>query len=281
MYRGAFDRFYCKDIDSDLIDGEKFEKKAGGAPANVCAAAAKFGQKVGFIGKVGYDSFGKFLERTLIETGVDTRMLYFDREEPTTLAFVSLRKDGERDFIFNRGADENLSFKELDLDKLEEVKIFHFGSATALLGGNLKKTYYELMKYAKSKGAFVSFDPNWRGALFGERKEEFRAESIKCLAQADFTKVSDEEARIISGKENLEEAVDEIHKYGTRSVVVTLGKEGTLLSIDGEKVVVESIWVKSVDSTGAGDAFIGGVLYKLSMEENPNKAICDFEKTRK
>ncbi|WP_321329869.1 carbohydrate kinase [uncultured Ilyobacter sp.] len=272
--------FICKDIDSDLIDGEKFEKKAGGAPANVCAAAAKLGQKVGFIGKVGYDSFGKFLERTLIETRVDTRMLYFDREEPTTLAFVSLRKDGERDFIFNRGADENLSFKELDLDKLEEVKIFHFGSATALLGGNLKKTYYELMKYAKSKGAFVSFDPNWRGALFGERKEEFRAESIKCLAQADFTKVSDEEARIISGKENLEEAVDEIHKYGTRSVVVTLGKEGTLLSIDGEKVVVESIGVKSVDSTGAGDAFIGGVLYKLSMEENPNKAICDFEKTR-
>ncbi|WP_319371658.1 carbohydrate kinase [uncultured Ilyobacter sp.] len=272
--------FICKDIDSDLVDGESFEKKAGGAPANVCAAAAKLGQKVGFIGKVGNDSFGKFLERTLTETGVDTKMLYFDREKPTTLAFVSLRKDGERDFIFNRGADENLSFGELDLKNLKDTKIFHFGSATALLGGNLKKTYYELMKYAKSKGAFVSFDPNWRGALFGERKEEFVAESIKCLAYADFTKVSDEEARIISGKENLEEAVDEIHKYGTPVVVVTLGKDGTLLSIDGKKIVVKSIEVKSIDSTGAGDAFIGAVLYKLSMEENPKEVICTLEKSK-
>lgn len=273
--------FICKDIDSDLIDGDKFEKKAGGAPANVCAAASKLGQKVSFIGKVGNDSFGKFLERTLIETGVDTKMLYFDNEKPTTLAFVSIRKDGERDFMFNRGADENLSFEELDLNELSDAKIFHFGSATALLGGKLKKTYYELIKYAKSKGALVSFDPNWRGALFGEKKEEFRSESIRCLSQADFVKVSDEEARIISGKENLEDAVDQLHKYGTRSVVVTLGKDGTLLSIDGEKVLVESIEVKSLDSTGAGDAFIGALLYKMSIEEDPVEVVYNLEKSKR
>ncbi len=270
--------FICKDIDSDLIDGEHFEKKAGGAPANVCVAASKLGQRVGFIGKVGKDSFGKFLERILIEAGVDTKMLYFDRDNPTTLAFVSLKNDGERDFIFNRGADENLTFEEVDLDELSETKIFHFGSATALLGGRLKDTYYALMKYAKSKEAFISFDPNWRGALFGDRREEFIAESRKCLAQADFAKVSDEEARIISKKDNLEEAVDELHKFGVKAVAVTLGRDGTLISLNGEKVLVGSIEVESVDSTGAGDAFVGAVLYKLSQEEDPVSIISDMKK---
>lgn len=270
--------FICRDVDSDLIDGENFEKKAGGAPANVCASASKLGGEVAFIGKVGNDSFGKFLERTLIEVGVNAKMLYFDRIMPTTLAFVSLKNDGERDFIFNRGADENLSFSEIDLKEINETKIFHFGSATALLGGKLKDTYYTLMDYAKSKGAFISFDPNWRDALFGDRREEFVAESKRCLAISDFAKVSDEEARIISGNENLENALDELHKIGVKTIAVTLGKEGTLLSVNGEKTIVESVKVKSIDSTGAGDAFVGAILYKLSKEEDPKRVMLDAAK---
>ena len=270
--------FICKDIGSDIVDGEIFEKKAGGAPANVCAAACKLGQEVAFVGKVGNDSFGKFLEKTLIDSGVNTKMLYFDKELPTTLAFVSLKSDGERDFIFNRGADENLSFLEIDLKELEETRIFHFGSATALLGGKLKETYYTLMDYTKSRGAFISFDPNWRVNLFGDKKEDFVAESRKCLAIADFAKLSDEELRIISGKEDLQEGLEELHKIGINTIAVTLGKDGTLLSVPGESLVVESTKIKSIDSTGAGDAFVGALLYQLSRSENPKELMKDLKK---
>src|SRR5699024_7965929 len=102
------------DIGTDLIKGQNFEKQAGGAPANVCATIAKLGGEALFNGKVGNDPFGIFLKQTLEQVHVDTSMLLLDDEHPTTLAFVSLKEDGERDFIFNRGADAYLEAQELD-----------------------------------------------------------------------------------------------------------------------------------------------------------------------
>ena len=104
--------FFCTEVDVNLIDGAYFEKQAGGAPANVCAAIAKLGGRAKFCGKVGNDSFGHFLERTLQQAGVDTTMLVKGKE-PTTMAFVSRIEGGERDFVFNRGADETLTSEDI------------------------------------------------------------------------------------------------------------------------------------------------------------------------
>ena len=110
--------FYCTDIGIDLVGGRHFEKQAGGAPANVCATVAKLGGYAMFSGKVGNDPFGHFLRKTLQDAQVDTSMLLLDQKHPTTLAFVSLQENGERDFVFHRGADALLTRAELDQAKV-------------------------------------------------------------------------------------------------------------------------------------------------------------------
>lgn len=272
--------FICSDIDVSLIDGVNFVKKAGGAPANVGAAITKLGGCATFAGKVGNDPFGVFLKNTLEEVGVDTSMLIYDKAINTTFAYVSIKSDGERDFVFNRGADVNLKYEELDLDKIVQSKIIHFGSATAMLGGNLKDTYFKVMELAKKEGIFISFDPNYRVDLWKNRINEFTQISTECLKYADFVKVSDEELEIISGKDSIEDGIKEFHKLGAKIVAVTLGKEGTLISNGEESAIVGSIKIKSIDSTGAGDAFVGATLYKIAQIDNPKTLIENFEQIK-
>ncbi|GFZ32098.1 fructokinase [Clostridium zeae] len=270
--------FICSDINSNLIGGRNFIKKAGGAPANVTAAISKLGGEASFAGKVGNDPFGLFLKKTLEDVNVDTSMLVLDNKASTTLAFVSLESDGERDFVFNRGADEGLSFDELNENSIVSSKIIHFGSATALLGGNLKETYFKVMAIAKERNIFISFDPNYRVDLWNGRIQQFIEISRKCLKYSDLVKVSEEEIKIITGQDNIESGIKKFHDLGAKLVAVTLGKEGTLIS-NGEKIAkVNSIEIKSIDSTGAGDAFVGACLYKIAKLDDTKKLVEDFDK---
>lgn len=269
--------FICSDINSSLIEGGNFIKKAGGAPANVTAAIAKLGGSAYFGGSVGEDAFGVFLRNTIEAVGVNTSYMKFLEKQNTTLAFVSLKDNGERDFIFNRGADENYELNDLEQTEVTDGKIIHFGSATALLGGSLKATYTELIEKAKVKGTFISFDPNFRTDLWRGRTKEFIEVARWCMKHADFVKVSDEEALLISGKNNIEEAAKEIALIGNSIVAVTLGKEGTMIT-DGSFVdIIRSVNIKSIDSTGAGDAFVGAVLYRLANIENPKVSVRDLD----
>ena len=272
--------FICSDVNKGLTNGVNFVKKAGGAPANVTAALTKLGGKAYFAGKVGNDNFGEFLKETLEDVGVDISMLVMDNNSNTTLAFVSLNESGERDFVFNRGADELLTYDELDDKKLSAFKIIHFGSATALLGGPSKDTYLKIMKLKSEKHNFISFDPNYRVDLWKDRVDEFRSISRNCIKYADFVKVSDEEIQIISAEKDIEKGVKEFHRLGAKLVAVTLGKDGTLISNGENSSVISSVKIKSIDSTGAGDAFVGAFLYKIAQVDNPITLIGNFEKIK-
>ncbi len=269
--------FICSDVNATMIQGENFKKKAGGAPANVTAAICKLGGKASFVGKVGNDPFGEFLKKTLDDVNVDTSMMIMDPNSNTTLAFVSLKSDGERDFVFNRGADGLLKYNELDINKIFSNNIIHFGSATALLGGEMKATYMGIMSDARDKNIFVSFDPNYRDNLWGHRTEEFINVSKQCIEMSDFIKLSDEELNIITGKTDVYEGIKELSGQGNKIVAVTLGKQGTLVSNGVTTEIIDSIKIKSIDSTGAGDAFVGALLYKISLLEDPKKLTEDFE----
>ncbi|MBE4908476.1 carbohydrate kinase [Bacillus luteolus] len=272
--------FFCTDVNVDLIEGRTFEKQAGGAPANVCAAIVKLGGDAVFSGKVGKDPFGYFLKKTLDDLGIDTSMIVFDENHSTTLAFVSRKEDGERDFVFNRGADAYMTKEDIYEARLDEFSIFHFGSATALLGDPFKSTYLNLMKQAKSTGKLVSFDPNFRDDLWKGSKDSFISIAREGISLADFVKVSLEELDIITGYNDIEEAVQRLHDLGAKVVAVTLGQEGTYLSNRVKSVTVPSIKVKSIDSTGAGDAFVGGILYQLSTENSPIELLSDFDRLK-
>lgn len=272
--------FFCTDIDVDLIEGCQFLKSAGGAPANVSAAIAKLGGDASFSGKVGKDPFGYFLKQTLDAVNVDTSMLVMDEKAATTLAFVSLKKNGERDFVFNRGADALLTIDDIDQNKINQSKIIHFGSATALLSDPFCTTYLDLISNAKDEGQFISFDPNYRVDLWKGRVHEFVTIAKRAIALSDFVKVSDEELEIITGTKDYEEGVNILHAIGANIIAVTLGKRGTMLSNGKRNEIVKSIPVTSIDSTGAGDAFVGATLFKLANNDNIKAIYNDFEQLR-
>ena len=253
----------CTDRGSRLADGQNFLKKAGGAPANVAAAIAALGGQVDMAAKVGKDPFGQHLIDLLNEMGVNTKWVIQDPNSFTTFAFVSLMEDGERDFYFNRGADGQLSMADLATLNLNEYSIVHFGSATGFLPGPLQATYIDLLNKAKAAGALISFDPNYRHLLFPNNTASFITQSWHFIQSCDFFKLSDEEALLITGLDTVQTAAAALRAKTNAVFAITLGKEGTLLSTSHGTEIISSIPITAIDATGAGDAFVGAVLYQL------------------
>ena len=255
----------CTDKGKTLAEGNNFLKKTGGAPTNVAAAIAALGGKVSLAAKVGNDPFGQQLIDEMKSFGVDTKLMLKDPNHFTTLAFVSLMEDGERDFVFSRGADGELSEADIEQINLDEIAIIHFGSATGFLPGPLQSAYKSLLQKALAKNIFISFDPNYRHLLFKENIQIFIDQSWYFLNHCNFFKVSDEEAMLLTATDTLEAATNALLEKTTAVFTITLGKDGTLLGYNKATAVVESIPVKPVDTTGAGDAFVGAVLFQLSI----------------
>ena len=253
----------CTDKGKALSDGDNFLKKPGGAPTNVAAAVAALGGNVELSAKVGIDPFGKHLVEVMKSFGVSTEYMLQDPNYFTTFAFVSLMESGERDFYFNRGADGQLSETDIEAIDLSDVSIIHFGSATGFLPGPLQGAYKRLLQEAQVKNIFVSFDPNYRHLLFRNNTQTFIDQSWYFLERCNFFKVSDEEAMLITGEPTLETAAEALLKKTKGVFTITLGKEGTMIGMNGGTEIVPSIPVKPVDTTGAGDAFVGAVLYQL------------------
>ncbi|MFM7838668.1 MAG: carbohydrate kinase family protein, partial [Chitinophagaceae bacterium] len=197
--------------------------------------------------------------------GVQTQWVQQDPQFFTTLAFVSLLENGERDFYFSRGADGQLRIEEVNRIDLNKTTILHFGSATAFLPGPLQETYHYLLEKAVSQGKYISFDPNYRHLLFANHLDSFIGQSWTFLEQCNFFKVSDEEALQLTGKKSVSDAARYFRERTKSIFAITLGKEGTLLGLPSSMETVPSISVQPKDTTGAGDAFVGAVLYQLSV----------------
>lgn len=271
----------CTNKGMSLSEGSDFLKKTGGAPTNVAAAIAALGGEVELAAKVGKDPFGAQLIQTMQSFGVNTNAMLEDPTHFTTFAFVSLMHDGERDFVFNRGADGQLSIDDVDAINLNNVAIIHFGSATGFLPGPLQAAYLHLLQKALHHKILISFDPNYRHLLFPNNTDSFVSQSWHFLRNCNFFKVSDEEAMLLTNTQSLEAATDILLKETSGVFTITLGKEGTLLGLNGAKYIIESIPVKPVDTTGAGDAFVGAVLYQLSQLNPINIQDLGFEDWQK
>ena len=259
----------CVDKGKTLSEGNNFLKKTGGAPTNVAAAIAALGGAVELAAKVGADPFGKQLVEEMEHFGVSTKWMLQDANWFTTFAFVSLMEDGERDFYFNRGADGQLTTEEIDSIDLENISIIHFGSATAFLPGPLQMAYQHLLQKALLKNIFISFDPNYRQLLFKNNTQSFIDQSWNFLSVCHFFKVSDEEAMLITGAVTLQGAANILMEKTSAAFAITLGKEGTMLGFNKTTTIIPSIPVKPIDTTGAGDAFVGAVLYQLCNKTLP------------
>ncbi|MEN3185064.1 MAG: PfkB family carbohydrate kinase [Atribacterota bacterium] len=249
-----------------LKDAPGFEKAPGGAPANVAVGLAKLGIETYFVGKVGRDAFGEFLRDTLVKNGVDTRFLSSTEKAKTTLAFVSLTKEGERDFVFYRdpGADMLLDQSDIEEEGFRKGGVFHFGSITMTHEPACSATLRAL-SLAEKYGCLISFDPNLRPALW-RNLEEARFRMLQGAEKAHILKVNEEEAMFLAGQASLEDALDFlVKKFPQTLIAITLGKGGCLLLQGKMKIRVNGFTVNVVDTTGAGDGFVAGLLSSLYM----------------
>jgi len=244
-----------------------FEQNPGGAPVNMLTAAGKAGLKTAFIGKVGDDMHGNFLIETAKQAGIETKGIVVDDTVFTTLAFVTLDENGEREFSFARkpGADTMLCYKEIDTELIRDTKVFHIGSLS-LTDEPARTTTFQAVKEAKKYGAVISYDPNYRAPLWDSRENAMeRMKSI--LPFVDIMKLSDEETALLTPFANPEEAAEYLLGRGVRLVAVTLGSEGVLIcSRDGSEIIsrrVPGFASHVVDTTGAGDSFWGAFVSQL------------------
>lgn len=183
------------------------EANPGGAPCNVLAMLNKLGKKTAFIGKVGNDTFGKMLAKTVSDSGTDISNLLYDEKVPTTLAFVHTLADGEREFSFYRepGADMMLKKSDVNEELLNSTKIFHFGTLSSTHENPREATRYAI-DTAKQAGALISFDPNLREPLWNDLNDA-RHEIEYGLSKCDILKISDNELEFVTGVSDYDKAI--------------------------------------------------------------------------
>ncbi len=265
-------------------DGQRlFAQNAGGAPANVLVSIAKLGGKTAFIGKVGNDMHGNFLKETLEKHSVNTDGMIIDEKYFTTLAFVSLTTSGERSFSFARkaGADTKLKKEEINSDLIKNSKIFHIGSLS-LTNEPSRTATFSAIKIAKDNNIILSYDPNYRASLW--KNEKTAIKNMKSvLPFVDIMKISDEETELLTGITDIEGAAKALFDKGIKVIVVTLGDKGAYVYCKEGGTFVPPYKCDVVDTTGAGDSFWGGFLYKISqfdkkIDELSQKELADFAK---
>ncbi|KAJ9563395.1 hypothetical protein OSB04_008555 [Centaurea solstitialis] len=250
-----------------LAEAPGFKKAPGGAPANVAVGISRLGGSAAFLGKVGDDEFGHMLANILKENNVDNSGMRFDKEARTALAFVTLRADGEREFMFFRNPSADMLFTEAELDKdlIKNSTIFHYGSIS-LIEEPCKSAHLAAMQVAKKAGCILSYDPNLRLALWPSA-EAARTGIMSIWDQADIIKVSEEEIEFLTGGDDPYDhnvVLTKLFHPNLKLLIVTEGPDGCRYYTKDFHGKVGGVKVNCVDTTGAGDAFVGGLLNSLA-----------------
>ncbi|NLL56803.1 MAG: carbohydrate kinase [Clostridiales bacterium] len=247
----------------DMIgdNNNAYQMFIGGAPFNVAVNAKQCGAKVAFIGRVGNDVAGRFIEKSIDKFNLDYAILQKDSIRNTTLAFVALDEFGERDFTFFRHdtADFNIDIDEIDFNSFDNLSIVHIGS---LMLNEKKGVDFAraMVKKIRKNGLLFSFDVNFRYDLYDTKEQAFRVYR-EFIESADILKFSIDEILDYTGEVTLDEAIKKVKCKGL--LLITLGASGSMFYFNGQSKTVESIKVKPIDTTGAGDAFYGAVLAEI------------------
>lgn len=249
-----------------IMDVNNFTPKVGGAPLNVCGAYTKLGGSSNIITMLGNDPFGDKIVTELNGFGINIDYIKRTNKANTSLAFVALDENANREFSFyrNMGADMLMSENDIDKKWLEDAYALHFCSVS--LGDfPMRKAHDKAIQYAKENDLIVSFDPNVRLPLFDDH-EYLKNVIHEYIQYADILKISDEEVEFIFGNNNIEKNLEYLFDQGVKLLVYTSGKDGAVAYTKNVVANSKGIKVNAVDTTGAGDGFIGCLLYQLAKE---------------
>lgn len=262
----------------------QFERVAGGAPANVATAVARLGGRAQMISQVGEDAFGTHILKTLHANGVNISTVFRTGRANTALAFVSLDKNGNREFSFYRNPSADLFLDEAQItpDIFADCAVLHFCSVD-LVDAPVKQAHRKAIRLAKDAGAFLSFDPNVRLPLWGS-PESCQAAIREFLPYADLVKLSDDEVEFCTGYKTEREAAELLFSQGCRLLLVTRGAGGAAVYTPNASAETKALPVTVADTTGAGDSFIGSFLYQLTRDgvtvetlaDIPQKKLADY-----
>lgn len=252
----------------DLIpDGEQhYLKCPGGAPANVAVAIARLGGNSAFFGRVGKDPFGQFMAHTLRDEQVDIDRLQLDDKYRTSTVVVDLDDQGERSFTFMVKPSADQFMQHEDIPVFQAGEWLHVCSI-ALANEPSRSTTLSAMQKIKQAGGFVSFDPNLREEVWTQ-PAELNQVVMQAVALADVVKFSEEELTQLTETDSIEQGLQALTSYDLPLVIITQGAKGALVVSAGQQQLLTGKVVTPIDTTGAGDAFVGGLLAKLSQQSD-------------
>ena len=219
------------------------------------------------MGKVGDDEFGKMLKQILADNGVDVSAMSLDATARTALAFVTLKHDGEREFMFYRhpSADMLLRPDEIDHEMIRQAAVFHYGSIS-LIAEPCRSAHLAALETAAAAGVLHSYDPNLRLPLWDSAT--VAKEGIMSIWEtAHLIKISEEELLFLTGEDSDEAAMSLLHDR-LKVMLVTEGAKGSRYYTKGFHGRVDGVKVDAIDATGAGDAFWAGFLHQVMSVEN-------------
>ncbi|MCI1955663.1 MAG: carbohydrate kinase [Oscillospiraceae bacterium] len=244
-----------------------FQQNAGGAPANVLASLSRLGGSGAFLGMAGDDPFGRFLKTAMEDSGVDMAGLRFTEKAHTTLAFVHLDEHGDRHFSFYGlpGADRMLTPQDLKLDLIADARVFHFG-ALSLAGEMSAKALKSALSFAKDRHKIISYDPNWRPALWKNEREAKNGMRFG-LQYADIVKLSEDELEFLTGEKGPAAGTERLIRQGASIVFVTQGPDGCFFRCRKGMGHRNTYDTPVVDTTGSGDTFFGAALFCLTRSD--------------
>ncbi|QTL37994.1 carbohydrate kinase family protein [Pseudoalteromonas viridis] len=261
------------DFLSDGKTPESFTKYAGGAPANVAVAAARQGIAASFCGMVGDDMFGRFIKQELQSHGVNCDYVSSTDKAKTALAFVSLDSNGERSFSFYRPPAADLLFRSDDFDPsmFDMHSLIHVCS-NSLTETNIYKTTVHALTQARAQGMNTSFDMNLRENLWTSMTHCSKR-IWHVISLSDIVKLSQEELVFLNEQSHpgqpQSHTLDAIMAANVKLLIITDGKQAVRFygqTCQGEVQVPD---VTAVDTTAAGDAFVGGLLATFIRSDLP------------
>ncbi|MEJ7841812.1 MAG: carbohydrate kinase [Rubrobacter sp.] len=262
------------EVVSDIYRGEEISDvelglvaRPGGAPANVAVAASRLGSEAAFIGGVGQDLFGDFILRALESEGVETAGVRRQKQPTrTSLAFVEISEDGDREFTFYRSspaADELLSPDDVTGDLISGASFVNFGSIP-LIREPVRSATHRIAELAREQNVPVAFDVNLREHLWDSR-EAAREAVDPLLDLSTIVKLGDDELGPLLGTDDAEEAARMLLDRGVLLVLISKGPDGAFYATRDFSGDVPAFDVgEIVDATGAGDAFLAATLVHLS-----------------
>ncbi|QHX36727.1 carbohydrate kinase [Spiroplasma sp. BIUS-1] len=252
-------------------EANKTNAVVGGASFNVaCSIAALKNNESYFMGSLGNDDYKNEIKTFIEKYGIKTDFIQ-ESQLPTTIAKVTLDENKERFFEFTRNSDADFQLSNFSQDQLKEIDFIHFGSATALLEGDLSDSYWELFDFAKENNIKFCFDPNFRDNLWTTEAEikEFIRLSTPFLDKADLIKLSDEELLLVTGTNEQERAIKVLMGFNPNALIcITRGSNDTMCGWNGEIIYVPTVVCEELaDTTGAGDAFISSLINEFVSKD--------------